>query len=147
MPAPASHNLPDAIDQWFTHQAWQAFEFQREVWAHMAAGRSGVLHATTGSGKTYAVWFGAIARALQTPRESPGKPDLKHAAPLRVLWITPMRALASDTALALAAPLAALQLNWSVGQRTGDTAATERARQGRRMPARALPKSSARLMW
>ena len=29
----------------------------------MAAGRSGLLHATTGSGKTYAVWFGALARA------------------------------------------------------------------------------------
>ena len=29
----------------------------------MAAGESGLLHATTGSGKTYAVWFGALARA------------------------------------------------------------------------------------
>ena len=59
----------------------------------MAGGRSGLLHANTGSGKTYAVWFGALARA-------------REGAGLQVLWITPMRALASDTALALRQPLA-----------------------------------------
>ena len=58
--------LPSA-EGWFAAHGWQPFEFQRAVWSHVAAGRSGLLHATTGSGKTYAVWFGAIARAAVGP--------------------------------------------------------------------------------
>ena len=50
-------------DDWFAARGWAPFPFQREVWAAMVAGRSGLLHATTGSGKTYAVWFGALLRA------------------------------------------------------------------------------------
>ena len=88
----------------------------------MAAGESGLLHATTGSGKTYAVWMGALARA----RPGPG---------LQVLWLTPMRALAADTTRALQLPLPQLASGWTVGQRTGDTPAAERARQDRRLPA------------
>ena len=59
--------LPSA-DGWFAAQGWQPFPFQREVWQHVAAGRSGLLHATTGSGKTYAVWFGLLNRALEGER-------------------------------------------------------------------------------
>ena len=51
-------------EAWFASRGWTPFAFQREVWAAMAAGRSGLLHATTGAGKTYAVWFGAIERAI-----------------------------------------------------------------------------------
>src|SRR5205809_107557 len=56
------------------------------------------------------------------------------AEPLRVIWLTPMRALASDTTKALAAPLRDLAPNWTIGLRTGDTPSSERARQDRRMP-------------
>jgi ATP-dependent Lhr-like helicase len=108
-------------EAWFAERGWQPFGFQREVWAAMAAGSSGLLHATTGAGKTYAVWLGALARA--TP-----------LAGLQVLWITPMRALASDTTRALQLPLPALRPGWQVGQRTGDTPAAERARQHKRWP-------------
>ena len=52
---------------------WQPFAFQREVWAAMAAGRSGLLHATTGSGKTYAVWFGALAPRRRARRAARGR--------------------------------------------------------------------------
>ena len=45
-----------------------------------------------------------------------------------------MRALASDTTLALQRPLPALAPGWTVGLRTGDTPSAERARQDRRMP-------------
>ena len=41
---------------------WQPFAFQQQVWQAMAEGRSGLLHATTGAGKTYAVWLGALER-------------------------------------------------------------------------------------
>ncbi len=113
------------IEAWFAGLGWAPFAFQREVWSAMAEGDSGLLHATTGSGKTYAVWMGALLRG------QPAAP----AAGLQVLWLTPMRALAADTTRALQRPLAELQPAWSVGQRTGDTPSAERARQDRRMPA------------
>ncbi|MES2719006.1 MAG: ligase-associated DNA damage response DEXH box helicase [Pseudomonadota bacterium] len=125
-------DLHDA-DAWFHQRGWQPFDFQRQVWAAMAAGRGGLLHATTGAGKTYAVALGALARAaaLGLPmREKTGK----TAPPLGVLWITPMRALAADSHRALAAPLAALAPAWTLGQRSGDTPSAERARQDRRLP-------------
>ncbi|HYN61819.1 MAG TPA: ligase-associated DNA damage response DEXH box helicase, partial [Rubrivivax sp.] len=118
-PAPAAVN--DGLQAWFQARGWSVFEFQREVWAAMRQGRSGLLHATTGSGKTYAVWLGALARRCDN-------------AGLQVLWLTPMRALAGDTAGALQQPLAALAPHWTVGLRTGDTPAAERARQDKRAP-------------
>ncbi|MCP5284725.1 MAG: ligase-associated DNA damage response DEXH box helicase [Burkholderiaceae bacterium] len=120
-PAPAAPHAV-AADAWFAARSWSPFPFQREVWAAMAAGRSGLLHATTGSGKTYAVWMGALGRA----RPGPG---------LQVLWLTPMRALAADTTRALNLPLPDLAPTWQAGQRTGDTPSAERARQERRWPA------------
>ena len=59
---------PGPGDAWFAQYGWTPFAFQREVWAALAHGRSGLLHASTGSGKTYAVWFGALARAADTAR-------------------------------------------------------------------------------
>ena len=117
-----------AVESWLAGRGWQAFPFQREVWAAIAQGRSGLLHATTGSGKTYAVWLGMLEELLR--RHPPGR----EAQPLRVLWLTPMRALAADTVKALAEPLRALAPSWSIGLRTGDTPSAERARQDRRFP-------------
>ena len=116
--------LPSA-DAWFAAHGFTPFDFQREIWEHAAAHRSGLLHATTGAGKTYAVYFGLLNRALSGEVRPGG---------LRLLWITPMRALAADAARALEAPLAALALAWTVSVRTGDTDATERARQSQRLP-------------
>jgi ATP-dependent helicase Lhr and Lhr-like helicase len=116
--------LPNA-EGWFAARGWTPFAFQREVWEHVAAGRSGLLHATTGSGKTLALWFGLLNRALAGEVSAGG---------LRLLWITPMRALAADTARALREPLAEFGLSWNVGVRTGDTDAGERASQSRQLP-------------
>ncbi|MBL8384858.1 MAG: ligase-associated DNA damage response DEXH box helicase [Burkholderiales bacterium] len=117
---PAHAGAPLTPEEWFAAQGWRAFAFQRAVWEHMAAGRSGLLHASTGTGKTYAVWFGALDAAA-----TPGA----AGRPLTVLWITPMRALAADTVRALQAPLPALGIGWTVAARTGDTAAAEKSRQ------------------
>ena len=109
-------------EAWFAARGWAPFPFQREVWAAMAAGESGLLHATTGSGKTYAVWMGALLR-------------VHEGSGLQMLWITPMRALAADTTRALLLPLADLApKGFDIGQRTGDTPSAERARQDRRLP-------------
>jgi ATP-dependent helicase YprA (DUF1998 family) len=78
------------------------------VWQAVAKGRSGMLHATTGSGKTYAVWLGMLDALLRR------HPHGRGAEPLRVVWLTPMRALASDTTKALAEPLRELAPNWTI---------------------------------
>ena len=126
-PAPEPEDVGTA---WFEARGWQPFAFQREVWSAMASGRSGLLHATTGSGKTYAVWFGAIERARALGQAM----RAATPAPLGVLWLTPMRALAADSARAMKAPLDDLGIAWSVGIRTGDTPSGERAKQDRRFP-------------
>ncbi|TDJ73614.1 ligase-associated DNA damage response DEXH box helicase [Pseudomonas putida] len=121
---PASSDLANA---WFATRGWTPFAFQRRVWAAVERGESGLLHASTGAGKTYAVWLAAL-------RAFANSPGGRLPAPLRVLWITPMRALAADTVRALQAPLDELELNWTVGVRSGDTGSAERARQARRLP-------------
>ena len=112
---------------WLAVRGWRAFAFQRSVWKAMAEGHSGLLHSSTGSGKTFAVWLGALQALIEK------KPSDK-APPLTVLWITPMRALAADTLRALQEPLAALAPGWSAGLRSGDTTSAERAAQDRRLP-------------
>ncbi len=131
--------LDDCFDEWFASRGWRAFEFQRQVWHEAQQGRSGLLHASTGAGKTYAVWFAALKRAIDIAAAT-----ATPIAPLRVLWLTPMRALASDTFRALSEPLAdtaiaarlrqAVGVPCQVGSRTGDTSSAERARQTKRLP-------------
>jgi ATP-dependent Lhr-like helicase len=126
--AAVPESVGSQVAGWMAGRDWQPFAFQQEVWQAVAEGRSGMLHATTGSGKTYAVWLGMLDALLRR------HPHGRGAEALRVIWLTPMRALASDTTKALAQPLAELAPNWTIGLRTGDTPASERARQDRRMP-------------
>lgn len=119
--------MPSA-ENWLAARGWQPFDFQREVWQAVTQGRSGMLHATTGSGKTYAVWLGMLDELLRR------HPPARGAEPLRAIWLTPMRALASDTTKAISEPLRQLAPEWTLGQRTGDTPSAERARQDRRFP-------------
>ena len=111
---------------WFAAQGWRPFPFQEEVWAACAAGDSGLLHAPTGMGKTYAAWIPPLVLGAAGATGAP--------PPLTVLWITPLRALAADTGLALARAARALQPHWTVDVRTGDTASSARARQDKRLP-------------
>jgi ATP-dependent Lhr-like helicase len=126
---------PDHAKTWFSARGWKPFTFQKQVWAAVKNGESGLLHASTGAGKTYAVWFAALNRfARSQPAVETSRKRKPPAEPLTVLWITPMRALAADTARALQAPVDDLQIPWSIGLRTGDTSSSERARQSRRLP-------------
>ena len=108
---------------WCTSRGWEAFPFQEDVWRACAAGTSGLVHAPTGTGKTLAALLGALARSRAA-----------DTAGLRVVWITPLRALAADTVAALEQPLDDLRKctwlsrRWRVGLRTGDTSAADRRR-------------------
>ncbi|WP_409955681.1 ligase-associated DNA damage response DEXH box helicase [Gemmatimonas sp.] len=122
------------VEAWFTNRGWSPFDFQRDVWSAYANGESGLIHAATGTGKTYAAWMGAIIEALAEqpqPRKARRRAD---TLPLRVLWITPLRALAADTEQALRLPIEELGLPWSVESRTGDTSPSRRARQREQLP-------------
>ena len=122
---------------WFAARGWKPFAFQREVWRAVGEGRSGLLHATTGAGKTYALWFAALlafAGEVRGRRRRVGDEEKEVAAPLTVLWLTPMRALAADTLRALQLPLDELARDWRAGARSGDTSSAERNAQDKRLP-------------
>ena len=106
---------------WFNSRGWKPLPFQREAWAAYAEGRSGLIHAPTGLGKTLAAWLGPVA----AHREEEG---------LRVLWLTPLRALAADTVLGLQEALDGAGINRKVEARTGDTSSHTRARQKSKPP-------------
>lgn len=121
------------IETWFASHGYKPFPFQKEVWDAYAAGRSGLLHASTGSGKTYAVWLGPVIDWLDGwSGEMPAGKE--KSEPLKVLWLTPLRALALDTHQALKRPIEELALPWSVETRTGDTSSSVRNRQRERLP-------------
>jgi ATP-dependent Lhr-like helicase len=112
---------------WFKKNRWRPFPFQEETWSAYLNGQSGLVHAPTGLGKTYAVWGGPILEWLAENPEKKLWP--KKAEKLRVLWITPLRALANDTAESLRAPIDDLKIPWTIDLRTGDTSASARRRQ------------------
>jgi ATP-dependent Lhr-like helicase len=128
------------LSAWCRSRGWKPFPFQRETWRALLAGQSGLLHAPTGTGKTLAAWLGALARSRAR------QPAAAVAGP-RILWITPLKALATDTLRALEQPLpelrewlagAATELPpearretpaeraWRVDLRTGDSSAAKR---------------------
>lgn len=108
------------ITDWFLRRSWSAFPFQLETWDAIVAGKNGLLHAPTGSGKTYAVWLGAL-QALT-------------GSGCKVLWITPLRALAKDITEAMTEAAVETGSGWTVGLRTGDTSAAEKQRQRTKLP-------------
>jgi ATP-dependent helicase Lhr and Lhr-like helicase len=120
--------IPPAINQLFTARNWQPFDFQRASWAAYLAGKSGLIHAPTGLGKTWAAWLGPLIEAVST--DAPAR----TTAPITALWLTPLRALANDTALSLLEPVTDLNLNWTVQLRTGDTSQSLRKKQRERLP-------------
>jgi ATP-dependent Lhr-like helicase len=109
------------IEQWFRHQNWEPFSFQQEAWQAWINGHSGLVNAPTGSGKTYSLALPILA-AMQSNKG------------LKAIWITPIRALANDLKLAIENAAKGMQLECTVGVRTGDTSVAERAKQKRKIP-------------
>jgi len=120
------NSLLDPALAWFERQGWTPQAFQREVWEACVAGKSGLLQAPTGSGKTYAALAPVLsAHAAKGARNSSG---------LVVLWVAPLRALAKDIVQAAQTLVDGLGLAWEVGMRTGDTSARAKAQQRERLP-------------
>ena len=115
-------------EEWFKSKGWSPFKFQRDCWGSFLAGKSGLLNAPTGSGKTYALWIPCILDFLRENQKHEVLPEL------RVLWITPLRALGKDLRRAMQEFCDDIGLPWQVGLRTGDTTASERKKQKTKIP-------------
>ncbi|WP_245729052.1 ligase-associated DNA damage response DEXH box helicase [Niabella drilacis] len=114
------------IDEWMQRVSRRPFHFQKETWKQFENGRSGLVIAPTGFGKTFSVFLALVIHYLNHPGAyGPG---------LKLLWVTPLRSLAKDLGRAMKTALEEIGLDWEVGVRNGDTPAAERQRQKKKMP-------------
>jgi ATP-dependent Lhr-like helicase len=122
--------LFDIAAGWFESRGWKPFPFQTQTWTAFLQGKHGLLNAPTGSGKTYALWLPVV---LDYIKKNPNY-KTKHTPGLKAIWITPLRALSVEIKQAAERVANDLDTKLTVGIRTGDTSAAERARQKKAMP-------------
>lgn len=122
--------LINYAQDWFKAQGWEPFAFQTQTWTAFLQGKNGLLNAPTGSGKTYALWFPVVLNYIKEHSDfrSKRKPGLK------AIWITPLRSLSVEIKQAAERIITDLDLKMTVGIRSGDTSAGERAKQKNQMP-------------
>jgi ATP-dependent helicase Lhr and Lhr-like helicase len=119
------------IQQWMSYNGRHPFLFQEQTWQAIHVGKSGLVNAPTGCGKTFSVFLGAL---IQFINAHPKNYQSKSKNSLQLLWITPLRALAKDIGRAMEEVVAGLGMSWKIGIRNGDTDINERQRQKRQMP-------------
>jgi ATP-dependent Lhr-like helicase len=122
------HLYNDIIQTWYQAKNWRQYPFQAELAQAYFDGYNGILNAPTGSGKTYAMWIPVLAGFMSGKNRGLQQPGLK------VLWITPLRALAKDICNALQQACDLLDTGWKVELRTGDVSAKVKAAQKKVMP-------------
>ena len=146
MPAPFDAAEPldvfgPAVRDWFSSSFSAPTSAQSEGWAAISAGQHTLIHAPTGSGKTLAAFLWCLDSLVRSPSPPPSR---EHPGSVRVLYVSPLKALSYDIQRNLRAPLAGIALaagrrgdpvpTISVGLRTGDTSAEERRLLSRRPP-------------
>ncbi|MBO9562976.1 MAG: ligase-associated DNA damage response DEXH box helicase [Niastella sp.] len=119
------------IQQWLADKGHRPFSFQEETWEHIIHGKSGLVNAPTGFGKTFSVFLGAVIDFIN---QHPNNYKTKSKSGLQLLWVTPLRALGKDIARAMEEVITELGMSWKIGIRNGDTDVNERQRQKRQMP-------------
>lgn len=117
--------------QYFEEKGWKPFDFQIKTWKDFLQGKSGILNAPTGSGKTFALWFPVILEYIQQHPSDWQKPKKNGT---QVIWVTPLRALALDIQKAMQEVCTSIGLPWQVAVRNGDTDAKERQAQKKNPP-------------
>jgi len=119
------------VEEWFAERDWEPFDYQRQVWEAFLAGKSGLLNAPTGSGKTYALWMPMLIKWIN---EHPKTYKELADNGLQLLWITPLRALARDIEQALQQVVDDLEIPWEVARRTGDVSSHKKQKMKEQMP-------------
>jgi len=113
--------LPEPFAAWFASRGWQPRAHQLALVRHAAEGRSVLLVAPTGGGKTLAGFLPSLIALAARP--------VRRKAQLHTLYISPLKALAVDVARNLETPIAEMGLPVRVETRTGDTPPSRRLRQ------------------
>lgn len=119
------------INDWLAAKGHHPFLFQEQTWQEIIEGKSGLVNAPTGCGKTFSVFLGAIIDFIN---HHPDNYQTKIKNGLQLIWITPLRALAKDIGRAMEAVIMELGIGWKVGIRNGDTTMSDRQKQKRQMP-------------
>jgi ATP-dependent Lhr-like helicase len=115
--------LPARFARWFAARGWAAHRHQLDMLRAAREGRSALLTAPTGGGKTLAGFLPSLVELAETPTEG-----------LHTLYISPLKALAVDIHRNLERPIAELDLPVRAETRTGDTPASKRQRQRQHPP-------------
>lgn len=118
------------FNKFFERRDWKPFQFQRQTWNAIENGADGLVYASTGMGKTYAVWLGL----LQALRDPLSREDETIKSTCRVIWVSPLRALIRDTARSLQVAVEDAGIKWTIGVRTGDTPSRQKRSQIERLP-------------
>ncbi len=117
-------DLPEPFAGWFARRGWTLRDHQRALIAKAEQGRSTLLIAPTGAGKTLAGFLPSLI-ALHG----------RKARGLHTLYISPLKALAVDIQRNLTIPADEMGLGIAIETRTGDTPIARRQRQRRDPPA------------
>ena len=117
-------------NDWFHQQGWKPFSFQTQTWTAFLQGKNGLLNAPTGSGKTYALWLPIVLNYI---KKNPHY-KTKHISGIKAIWITPLRSLSVEIKQSAERVVHDLGTKMTVGIRSGDTTASERAKQKGKMP-------------
>ncbi|MEZ4800542.1 MAG: ligase-associated DNA damage response DEXH box helicase [Flavobacteriales bacterium] len=120
---PQNPDIKDSQD-WMKGRGWKPQPFQSQAWELICSGMNGLVNAPTGSGKTYSVLLPMIFNIAR---------DRKNSG-LRLVWITPIRALAKEIQSSAQRVIAECGLDVTVGIRSGDTSEEERQAQKKAMP-------------
>jgi ATP-dependent helicase Lhr and Lhr-like helicase len=130
--------LPDIFARWFARRGWQPRAHQLDLLEKAKAGRSALLIAPTGGGKTLAGFLPTLIelseRGLRSRNLKSTGRALTRSQGLHTLYISPLKALAVDIARNLEIPVQEMGLTVRLETRTGDTPASKRQRQRRDPP-------------
>ncbi len=113
LPQPTA--LPEPLSRWFAARGWVPHPHQLALLAHQG---DALLIAPTGGGKTLAGFLPTLAALAADPSDR-----------LHTLYVSPLKALATDIRRNLSQPVADLGLPLRIEDRTGDTKSATRARQ------------------
>jgi ATP-dependent helicase Lhr and Lhr-like helicase len=131
---PADVVLPEPFARWFVARGWAPRDHQLALLEKARAGRSALLIAPTGAGKTLAGFLPTLVELSERTRAPAGRALSLRSGRLHTLYISPLKALAIDVARNLDQPVAEMGLAVRIETRTGDTPASKRVRQRRYPP-------------